>query len=76
MMKKKMKSKKRKLGSEPDDKFQHAFGLEEVDDWCMDNLSSNPIWKIAPLFWPLNKKGYGFEKGISSSISCILENIS
>ena len=29
MMKKKMKSKKRKLGSEPDDKFQQAFGLEE-----------------------------------------------
>ena len=32
MIKKKMKSKKRKLGSEPDDKFQQAFGLEEADD--------------------------------------------
>ena len=32
MMKKKMKSKKRKLGSEPDDMFQQAFVLEEVDD--------------------------------------------
>ena len=29
--KKKMKSKKRKLGSEPNDKFQ-AFGQEEADD--------------------------------------------
>ena len=36
-MKKNMKSKKRKLGREPDDKFQQAFGLEEADDCCMDN---------------------------------------
>ena len=41
MMKNKMKSRKVKLESEPDDNFQQAFGLEEADNWCMDNLLSN-----------------------------------